>query len=305
MKRKTKQSGFAAKAVKKLRRPGLTLTELLITIVIIVMLAAFSIPAIDAFVNSLGSTGSAAALINAALSSARAMAVKEQRYVGIRFQFYYNPNQTSFLADRDMYMIFIEQNPRLGAYFFTAVDGIKPVKLPPNIGVTDLTIVLDRSDVFPNETEQIELIKKTAAEAEVYFLNPDPRIVQKNLQDISTFSIVFSPAGNLAVHRVMVRNKDGFKPGDSRGISSDEVFNIYDIVLNNVSLGIATFMQDDYPDNGLGPEPSRRYFLIFERDKFTQGIVKGSLYSSYLQPLIITKGLTLVNPYTGTLIQSE
>jgi len=305
MNKNIKQIRSAVKAAKRLRRRGLTLTELLISIVIIALLAAFSIPAIDAFMNSMGSIGSATALINAALSSARAMAIKDQRYVGVRFQFYFNPNEPSFLLDRDMYMIFIEQNPDVTQdYFFRAIEGLKPVKLPPNIGVTDLTIVNDRAKIFPIDPEQIELINETPADAESYFLSSDQSVVQRNLFDITTFSIVFSPSGNLAVHRVIVRNKEGRTDNSS----PDEVFNTITNVAMNTASGIATFMKDDSigdPMSPLGPEPSRRYFLIFERGKYRNAVMKGSLYSGYLLPLITTNGLIYINPHTGTLIQAE
>jgi Tfp pilus assembly protein PilE len=278
----------------KRKQFGLSLTEVLTSIVIVVLLAAMSMPAINALVNSTSSTGSSEAMISAALSNARAIAMKEQRYAGVRFQKVYNPDKPNQL-DWEQYMIFIiwEEPSKMGnlAYGFRAVKGIKPIKLPQNIGVMDFTIVIKNDPVNPEEIH----INDPAYNGDDLLEDP------KNLSDIGTFSIIFSPTGNLVIHGVRVRNKDGLKNNNS----SDDVFN----TATNVKNGIGMFYQDDYfgppppPANqyvNLGPEPSRRQFYIYEQDKFKRAYEQGTPYSGYLTQL----KPVYINSYTGTIISA-
>ena len=135
----------------------------------VAMLAFFAVPAAKKFLDSFGSTGSAGSMIEAAISSARAIAAKEHRYAGIRFQF-----------DRDgplqgnQYMIFIIHDFEKTGYAngFRAVKGVEPVKLPTTTGVMDL---------------------------EYYPALPSDSLT---LVDTTSFSIVFSPSGKLVLHEV-------------------------------------------------------------------------------------------------------
>ena len=73
--------------------------------------------------------------------------------------------------------------------------------------------------------------------------------------------------------------------------------------------GIAMFYQDDYygvlnnpyGDLGLGPEPSRRSFVIYDRQEFRRAYQIGQAYSGYLQRLL--PDAIYINPYTGTMIE--
>jgi type II secretory pathway pseudopilin PulG len=267
----------------KRKQRGLSLTEVLTSIVIVVLLTAMSMPAINALVNSTSSTGSSEAMISAALSNARAIAMREQRYAGVRFQVSYNPDNP---LRAEQYMIFIIQDPALGAYFFRATEGLKPVKLPQNIGVMDLYLVTKRNEQNPvNPFEQVDL--KTEDLATVDNSLKDP----KNLSDTGTFSIIFSPTGNLVVHGVRIR----------RARVEDDVFNTAAAVRS----GIGMFFQDDYYDDtspwvNLGPEPSRRQFYIYEQDKFKRAYEQGTPYSGYL----IQLKPVYLNSYTGTIISA-
>ncbi|GAH67949.1 unnamed protein product, partial [marine sediment metagenome] len=62
-------------------KKGVTLPEVLTVIVIVVLVTVVSMPAIDVFFDSMASRGSTEVMINAALSSARAMATSEHTYV--------------------------------------------------------------------------------------------------------------------------------------------------------------------------------------------------------------------------------
>jgi Tfp pilus assembly protein PilE len=158
------------------KQSGLTITEVLTTVVIIVVLTLVSLPAIDSFFDSMSSTGSAEAMINAALSNARAMAISKQRYVGVRFQLAYNNSDPNNPFAADQYMIFIMsdyQSTNLASGFI-ALDGMKPMKLPESLAAME--IVADDSEI-----EDIDKVN-----------------------DKTTFSIVFSPSGAMLLHDVRV-----------------------------------------------------------------------------------------------------
>ena len=263
----------------KIRRKqfGLSLTEILTSLVIIVLLGAMSMPAINAFLNSMGSTGSCESMINASLASARAIAMREQRYAGVRFQKVFIPGNGTVLK-APQFMIFIIQDTQSTGlkWGFRAMQDIKPIELPENIGVMDMILVTGHK---PKE-------------------DPLESTQDIELTDTTTFSIIFSPQGNLVVHGVWVRNGDGKTVGYTPP-SADKAFN---------TLGTAMFCQDDYfegqpYDNlGLGPEPSRRQFIIYEQDKFKQARENGTPYSGYLLSLA-TKPVYL-NSYSGQIIST-
>jgi len=266
----------------KPRQCGLTLMEMTVVVAVIAMLTVFGLPAIRALINSFESQGSTRAMISAALSSARAIAAKEQHYAGIRFQHAYDPQG---LLNAPQYMIFIvhDTDPSPNgtdlANGFRAVEGINPIRLPGSVGVMDLR----------------------------YRTNPDPRhsgdepidedndIDEPNeVRDTTTFSVIFSPSGKMVIHDVRVRNRDGIASGTS---SEDDIFNTE---FNVEDEEIAMFYQDDYTDLGLGQETSRNCFIIYDRIRFRQVYETGLAYSEYLEDL--ANSMIYINPYTGTMI---
>ena len=155
---------------------GLTLTELLTVIAIIVVLAVVSMPAMNAIFSSMGSSGSAEAMINAALSNARATAMSRQRYVGVRFQKIYDSRGPLYA---DQYMIFVINEPGLensSGYpvqnAYRALEGTKPIKLPSETAVLDVS-----DDMYEEDID--------------------------NLTDRSTFTIIFAPSGNLKIEQTV------------------------------------------------------------------------------------------------------
>ena len=68
------------------RQSGLTLTELVVTVAIAAILLSIAVPAVKRLTASLRDTAGTQGLINAALSNARAIAVRQQKYAGVRFQ---------------------------------------------------------------------------------------------------------------------------------------------------------------------------------------------------------------------------
>lgn len=214
----------------KNKQSGLTIVELLVVIGIIAAVVAISLPAINAMQKSFDSTG-AEGMINAALSTARTLAISRQQYVGVRFQKAWKLAEN--ILDSDQYMIFVmfveskEAGNNLDA--FRTIDGYKPMKLPANIGVADLTGIT----ALGNDTE---------------------------LSDATTFSVVFSPAGKLVIHEVRIRFRDNDYP------DYDDVFN----TISRVDSGNAMFVYDDDADpaNGINKEQSRDEFVIYNCEEF-------------------------------------
>ncbi|OHB62133.1 MAG: hypothetical protein A2168_05630 [Planctomycetes bacterium RBG_13_50_24] len=262
------------------KQSGLTLPEMAVVIATIALLVGFGLPAIRALLNSFESSSGAKTLISTALASARAVAAKEHRYAGVRFQQDSAGNQ---------YMVFIvhEEPSKMGnlTIGFRAVKGVKPIKLPETVGVVDLVYYPDLLNP-PGDG----------------IINDDVEIGNDDvLRDTMTFSIIFSPAGKLVIHDVRVRNRDGIYQPDNANpnkISLDDVFNSLDNINN---YGVGMFIQDDYPASGLGAELSRNSFvIIYEKDKFEQARGMGGAWSAYLAQRAPDR--IYINPYTGTMI---
>ena len=270
------------------RQSGLTLTEMIVVIGIIAMLGALAAPATKLFFKSFESESGVRAMISSALASARAIAAKEQRYAGTRFQKAYDPAGP---RNASQYIIFIVQDTDLTglANGFRAVDGLEPIKLPDTIGVMDETLIRQERTTDPT-----------------WELSTDPE-----LTDLTAFSIVFSPSGRLVIHAVRVRNRDAMPklvpPDIMLDNSNDDIFNTVARVTDPVNPH-GMFIQDDYyegtiPDYGLGPEPSRSRFIIYETEKFNQAYQAGQAYSGYLYSVI--DKVIYLNPYSGTIIPAN
>jgi hypothetical protein len=262
-------------------------------------------------------------MISAALASARALAAKEGHYAGVRFQMACNSGSADPLnpVKAWQYMILIMHDASIMASGYRVVEGTKPMKLPDSIGVMDLTIVSNRSDSRFYE----EILIDDPVRGGDASINDD-----FELTDTTTFSIVFSPTGKLVTHRVQVRNRDGVPDTEyerGRGnTSDDDVFNkkgdVDKISAALVSMGMGRekgmFYQDDYygvlntppypdvppdPDLGLGPEYSRRRFLIYNRVELKSAFEAGAAWSDYL--IRLAGEASYINPHTGTIITKD
>lgn len=273
------------------RTIGLTLIEMTLVIATMALLVGFAVPAVRVLVGSFQSEGGTRSMIDAALNSARTMAMANQRYVGVRFQKACtsdNPlDPLKNLLDERQYMVFImHEEPRnMGSLAdgFRAIDGLEPIKLPDTMGVMDLTRIQSDADI----DEPFEL------------------------SDATAFSIVFSPSGKLLVHDVRVRNRDGrYRPrNDPAAVetSLDDVFNSVD---NICVYRQGMFIQDDYSrrnparkddiEFGLGEEPSRTSFVIYDVSALRAAYARKTLWTEYLSRL--ATGTLYVSPYTGNLI---
>jgi type II secretory pathway pseudopilin PulG len=264
-------------------RSGLTLPEMTVVIGIAALMVALTIPAANMLLNSFESESGTKTIISSALASARAIAAKEQRYAGIRFQKRYEPSNP---ANASQYIIFIIYDfDRTGlANGFRAVEGIQPIKLPDSIGVMDLFY---HPNLFTPDGR----------------VDTDPEIANANVfMDTTTFSIVFSPSGKLVIHYVRARNRDGvYQPDNSNPNpnkhSMDDIFNSLSNITN---YQIGMFVQDDYPLYGLDEESSRNSFVIYETKKFRE-TATNLRWTNYLQNL----KRIYINPYTGTIINEK
>ncbi len=277
----------------KLRtKSGLTLTEMVVVIATISLLVALGLPAVRVFLKSFESRGGGKSMISAALSSARAIAAKEQHYAGIRFQQDLAGNQ---------YMVFIVHDfERTGLNpGFRAVESLKPIKLPESVGVMDLMVRINHGTHWTDAEDLLEqpLSVNYLDDANPRNFGPD----QKNrfITDTSSFSIVFSPSGKLIMRDVRMRNRDGiYQPnnGLSGKESMDGIFNSPDNITNH---GVGMFIQDDYAELGLGAELGRNRFVIYDKIRFDK-LDAGKRFN-YLSSL----ELVYINPYTGTIISTD
>lgn len=271
---------------------GLTLVEMTLVIATIAIMMGLAMPAMRVLVRSFQSEGGAISMINAALNSARTMAVSRQRYVGVRFQKLCtsdNPaDPLKGLMDAPQYMVFIvhEDTKNNGGLEngFRAMEGVEPIKLPAPMGVMELSWIAKDADI----DEPLEL------------------------SDATSFSIVFSPAGKLVTHDVRIRNRDGVYLPDNTGsdVSMDDVFNSVVNICRPVRQGM--FLQDDYfprkngvgsLNYGLGEEPGCTHFVIYETPRLRVVYDKKTAWTDYLSRLA-TEAF-YVSPYTGNLISAK
>lgn len=173
----------------KRKQSGITLTEMTVVIVTIALLVGIGLPAIRAFMRSFESRSGTKSMISSALASVRAMALKNQRYAGIRFQKVYDPCDPDPIK-ASQYMVFIIHDTQIkpsvrGNLGCRAIEGLQPIKLPDSVGVMDLML-----GALGDE--------RVDTDGEISNLNNDPKKLA--LVDVTTFSILFSPSGKLILH---------------------------------------------------------------------------------------------------------
>ncbi len=262
------------------RQSGLTLMEMIVVVSGISLLVFFGMPAVRMLLRSFETESGIRSMIQAALSSARAIAARDYRYAGLRFQRAYHEDGTG--QDDGMgsqYMIFIVHDYNgMGSYVnrFRALEGYQPIRLPDSVMVVDP--YLGSSDPVDSSS------------AESGLEDPWQRM------DATSFSIIFSPTGKLVRHDVRIRNRDN----RTNDLSDDDVFNTENNVTQpDVLLRRGMFIQDGYANLGLVEELSRIGFLIFGRVEFEQMILGDRIDYLRVQD---SDYINYVNAYTGRLI---
>lgn len=277
----------------KSRQSGITLTEMTVVIAVVALLGSLGLPAVRMLFNSFESQSGGKAVISAAMASARAIAAKEQRYTGVRFQKAYDPEGP---LKAPQYMIFIVHDfDKTGLVNgFRAVEGLEPIKLPDSVGVTDLMVRIDRRPTQSGAENPTDRLIEVDDLDDTNPANFGPDGTNVYVRDTCAFSIVFSPSGKMVIHNVRVRNRDGdyrpLNPDDSK----DDIFNSPE---NISDYQIGMFVQDDYAELGLGEESSRNWFVIYDRTLFDK-MNKVERFD-YLYGLEVIH----INPYTGTMIE--
>lgn len=291
---------------------GFSLSELMTVIGVMALLIGIAVPASKAIMDSVNSSAGMRSMISSSLSAARAIAMKEHKYAGIRFQTDINGDQYIVFIIHDDAPSVIDSAERaaypektgLGmppdnyglSYGFRAVSGHKPIKLPGDGRVMDLVKVTRVED-----TPYVAAVSYTQADMVNSGMIDDPY----EFNDASAFSIIFSPEGKLVTMRVWVRNRHGIPDHTALAAdnSADKIFNKKVIVDSGNSL----LYQDDYFGSswspysynlGYGPEDSRKSFIIYDKTKFDDFDDVNLRWTNYLG--LIEK--IYVNPYNGQLV---
>ena len=153
--------------------PAFTLVELIVTISIIALLAATALPTISGLFNA-GADKQAYNIIAAQITAARALAIVEGTYAGVHVQ----------IADRDeleniCYAAVVIYDDSTSVNAFVLADGFTPQRIPGNIAFGEL-----RSPFVVGENYDDQFLGDGVA-------------FNDNLRDFTTFTIVFSPAGEV------------------------------------------------------------------------------------------------------------
>ena len=239
MKARTKKSGFS-------------LTEIIVTMSIVGVLAGIGIPAVRQVKKSFESSSRVRDVVAAAFSNARARALARGGYVGLRFQRDLEGNQ---------YMVFIEYNDSgVGPVdSFRPVTGKNPIRLPKNGLLMDMHIRSDDDNENISTSDDLE--------------RNDQIDTPEELTDATTFCVIFSKAGKLVQHESRI------------WVSTGDIFNTEGIV----NAGLAMFYYDIYPGLGLGKEVSRNNFIIVDKNEFKMVPVeqRWTRYLKHLKPYYI------------------
>ena len=262
------------------KNTAFTLTEALVVVAIVALLLSVGIPAAKKLSESMESTDGVRNVVNAALCNARAIAIKEQKYAGVRFQ---------FAADGRQYMVLVVYDDNVGKGLggagnigLRAVERRKPNALPKSVGVMDLVVKkrypwLVHSKVGVQENQQ-----QVGSDADLApHVAGDIKVV-----DATTFTILFSPAGKLVHHtlRVSYDVKSGMALGS-------------DVFFNTTADGALLIDDDNAIPDGYQTEFSRKWFVIYNVEAFGN-VSPTARWSGYLSTL----ERVFVNPHSGEII---
>lgn len=270
-----------------------TLIELAVVMAIILIVATLALPALGTLLTG-PSIASTKNVVQGIFAAAQARAAVSQNYVGVRFQ------QAS---DGRSYAVMLrparagEPGFDNGCPDYTDTDG-------DQLGDCNfLTFVADE-DMEPNTLpEGMELAGLNVSSAAA----PDNEL-STNIEDATTFTVVFSSEGRIIRKQVHVSQRQ------DNGAIKDSVFNLtantsggYGLLLPDVedTAPLASLTDTD-PDSNLNPanndiansELSERGFLVYERQKRVNA--GATPYTGYVQQQALRIDL---NVYTGAMIR--
>jgi len=266
------------------RAAGFTLVELLTVMAIIAVMALLVLPGFTRMISS-NKEGAALNLIRAALVEAQVHAAQTQKYAGIRFQF----DKNGWAGGRQ-YLVLIEKSSgSTNADEYNAAPNAKPTALPEGIGVIDYSMLMQ----YPVNQSQID--------DNNYNLS-DNDTNRYGLLGSTTFSILFSPTGQLVVKNIYINRWDEY----------DQVFNSdYYVNLPPVKGQLPPPLlshdrnwptQSEYGSDWCRQEDSAKGFYIFEVNKMLQDVNPGTRWSDYIGTVEVEP--VLINMYTGTIIRN-
>lgn len=259
------------------RPAGFTLVELLTVMAIIAVMSLLVLPGFTRMISS-NKEGAALNLIRAALVEAQVHAAQTQKYAGIRFQF----DKNGWAAGRQ-YLVLIEN---ITGDEFRAAPNAKPTALPEGIGAIDYSMLVQ----YPVNQTQINNNNNNLSDNDT---NP------YGLLGSTTFSILFSPTGQLVVKNIYI----------TRWNEDDQVFNnqvLVESIPEKGKLPPPLLYYDNYwklKDSApwCWYEPSAKGLYIFEVNKMLD-VNAGSRWSDYIGTAEVEP--VLINMYTGTIIRN-
>jgi prepilin-type N-terminal cleavage/methylation domain-containing protein len=275
------------------RLRGLTLSELLVALAIVVIVGAVAVPVAVSLKEALRGTANTQTIVSTALQNARAIAMREGQYAGVRFQRDKDGNQ---------YAVYIVHHPQdtypegAGAgsvstvKMYKAVKGRSPIRLPEGMALIDMVVRDNLASPLSGDSTFSPLIEGDLDDSTTINVNGENVEYYYRLIDATTFSVIFDAKGNLVKVEARIRSRN------ADVISDDKIFN----TTEKVQAGEAKFITDDYANLGLGSEYSRIQFKIFDTSKYKELGTAANQFE-YLDSL----PYVYVNQYTGKLMGGQ